>query len=133
MVALCFFPFPCWVEFCSGCFRQVFVHLGDKTKWSLVALDRWSCYTVTIVRDFVWVDSTLVVLDEWSSYRGGHLNSFSKERQSEILDCYFYQRHTPNTKKSDICCWVFEKILRKSPCLKCLSCNFKKAGFPGAF
>ena len=29
--------------------------------------------------------------------------SFCKEKQSEILDSCFYQRHTLNTKKSDIC------------------------------
>ena len=26
-----YFPFLCWVKFCSGCFlRQAFFHLGDK-------------------------------------------------------------------------------------------------------
>ena len=39
--------------------------------WSLVALDRWSFYTVTIA----W-DSALFVLDELSSYKGGRLNRF---------------------------------------------------------
>ena len=34
------FPFLRWVKFCSGRFRQVFFHLGDKKKWLLVALDR---------------------------------------------------------------------------------------------
>ena len=42
----------------------------------MVALDRWSSYTVTIVWEFAWADSALVVLDEWSSYRGGRLNRF---------------------------------------------------------
>ena len=30
------FPFLHWVKFCSGCFRQVFFHLGDKKsgRWS---------------------------------------------------------------------------------------------------
>ena len=37
-------------------------------------LDRWSSYTVAIVWEFAWADSVLVVLDEWSSNRGGHLN-----------------------------------------------------------
>ena len=40
-------------------------------KWLLVALDRWSSYTVS-----TWADSALVVLDEWSWYRGGHINRF---------------------------------------------------------
>ena len=69
------FPFLRWVKFC-GCFRQVFFISGEKKKWPLVALDRWSSYTVPIVWEFAWADSTLVVLDEWSSYRGGRLNRF---------------------------------------------------------
>ena len=36
-----------------------------KIKWSLVALDRWSSYTVRIVRELDWADSALVVLDKW--------------------------------------------------------------------
>ena len=43
-------------------------HLGDKKIGS--------SYTVTIVWEFAWVDSALVVLDEWLSYRGGYLNRF---------------------------------------------------------
>ena len=37
-------------------------------------LDSWLSYTVTIVWEFAWVDSALVVLGEWLSYRGGQLN-----------------------------------------------------------
>ena len=44
--------------------------------WSMVALDSWSPYTVTIVWQFAWAYSTLFVLYEWSSYRGGRLNRF---------------------------------------------------------
>ena len=47
--------------------------MGDKKKWSLVALNRRSSYTVTIVREFTEVDSELVVLERWS-HKGGHLN-----------------------------------------------------------
>ena len=36
-----------------------------RKKWSLVALDRWLSYTVTIVREFAWADSELVVLQWW--------------------------------------------------------------------
>ena len=73
----CFcFLFLRWVIFCSGCFRQVLFSFGRQKKWSLVALDRWSSYTVTIVWEFAGVDSALVVLDEWSSYGGGCLNRF---------------------------------------------------------
>ena len=53
-----------------------FFHLGDKKKWSLVALDRCSSYTVATVWEFAWADSALVVLDEWSSFRDGRLNRF---------------------------------------------------------
>ena len=59
-------------------FQMTFFHLGDKksVRWSGqigVALS----YTVTIVQEFSWVDSALVVLNEWLSYRGGRLNKFS--------------------------------------------------------
>ena len=60
-----YFPFLPRVKFCCGCFRHVFFLLGDKKKWSLVALGRWSSYTVTIVWGFACADSALVVLDEW--------------------------------------------------------------------
>ena len=53
-----------------------FFFICESKKWSMFALDRWSSYKVTIVRQFAWADSTLVVLDEWLSYRGGHLNRF---------------------------------------------------------
>ena len=55
---------------------RFFFHLGDKKKWSLVVLDRWSSYTVTIIWEFARADPVLVVLDEWSPYRGGRLNRF---------------------------------------------------------
>ena len=70
------FPFLCWVKFCSGCFRQVFFHLENKKKWLFVALGKWSSYTVTIVWKFAWADSALVVLDDWSFFRGYRLNRF---------------------------------------------------------
>ena len=47
---------------------------GLQKKWSLVALDNWLFYTVMIVWEFAREDSAFVILDEWSSYRGGHLN-----------------------------------------------------------
>ena len=53
-----------------------FFSFRRQKKWSLVALNRWSSYTVTIVRGFAGADSALVVLDEWSSYRGGRLSRF---------------------------------------------------------
>ena len=68
-------PFLHWMEFCSGCYRQGFFHFGDK-KWSLVALDRLLSYTVMIVWELAWVDSALVVLNNWSPYRGGRISRF---------------------------------------------------------
>ena len=50
--------------------------IREPEKWLLVALNRWLSYTVTIVREFAWADSALVVLHEWLSYRGGRLNMF---------------------------------------------------------
>ena len=43
----------------------------------MVALDSWSYYTVTILWKLAWGDSTLVILDGGSSYRGGRLNRFA--------------------------------------------------------
>ena len=67
------FPCDCFqffrlVMFCSSHFRQFFLSFGRQKKWLLVALDRWSSYTVTIVLEFAGADSALVVLDECSSY-----------------------------------------------------------------
>ena len=73
--SLCF-AFLCCVEFFSACFGQVLFHLGDKKKWLLVALDRWSAYTVANILELARVDSALVILGEWSSYRGGRLDRF---------------------------------------------------------
>ena len=39
-------------------------------------LDRWLSYIVTIIWEFTWAYSVLVVLGKWSSYRGGRLNRF---------------------------------------------------------
>ena len=76
IVALCFFPNFSLGKSLSGCFRKGFFHLGDKKKLSLVALNRWPSYTVTIIWEIAWADSLLVVLDEWWSYVGGRLNRF---------------------------------------------------------
>ena len=58
-VVLCLFP-----KFCSGCFRQASFCLGDKKKWSLVAVDRELSNKLIIVWEFAWADSELVALDE---------------------------------------------------------------------
>ena len=53
-----------------------FFSFGRQKKWLLVVLDTWTSYTVTTVWEFAWADLALAVLDEWSSYRRGHLNRF---------------------------------------------------------
>ena len=67
------FLFLCCVKFLSGCFRQFFF-IWETKNGSLVALDRWSPCTLMTLWGFAWADSTLVFLEEWSSYRGGCLN-----------------------------------------------------------
>ena len=84
------FPFLRWIKLCSACFRQVFFHLEDKRKWSLVRLDRWLCYRVTIVWELAWVDSVLVALDKWSSYRGGHISRFDCTLNSYLSKWFFF-------------------------------------------
>ena len=64
---------------------RFFFSFGDKKKWSLVALDRWLSYTVTVVWEIAWVDSALIALDEWSSYRGGRLNRFDCTKLENLL------------------------------------------------
>ena len=71
-----YFPFLHWIKLCSGCFRQVIFNFGDKKKCSLVALSRWSSYAVTTAWELAWMDSALVILGEWSTYRGGRMTRF---------------------------------------------------------
>ena len=87
------FPFLGWVKFYCACFRQIFCSFGRQKEWSVVALDRWLSYTVTIVWDFAWADSALVVLGKCSSYRGDCLNRFdcTSEKHFIILEaCVYY-------------------------------------------
>ena len=56
-------------------------------KWLLVALDRWSSYTVTIVWGLALADSALVILDEWLSYRGGRIGRYDC-KSSFKLQCF---------------------------------------------
>ena len=49
----------------------------------LVALDRWSSYTVAIVWELAWADSEVVVLDEWLSYTGGRISRFVYSHNDE--------------------------------------------------
>ena len=79
IVALCLFLR--WVKFCSDCFRQVFFSFGRQKAWLLVTLDRWLSFAVPIAWEFAWVDSVVVVIDEWLSYRGGRLNRFDCRRR----------------------------------------------------
>ena len=61
--------------------------MGPKT-WLLVAFDRLSSYTGTIAWELGWVDSTLVVLDEWSSYRVSSLRWFSSDTAHSGVHIY---------------------------------------------
>ena len=47
--------------------RFFFIWETKKKRLSLVALNWWSSYTVTILREFAWADSALVVLQRRSS------------------------------------------------------------------
>ena len=107
-----FFQFLRRIKFCSGYFRQFFLIWGKK-KQSLSALDKWSSYTVTNIRNLTWEDSALAVLDKWPSYRGGRLN---------MLDCnqVFKQTRDYNgkVKALDLRRWIFNPGVL---CLKPLS------------
>ena len=65
MLLYVYFSFLHWVKFFSGCFRQFFF-IQETKEWLLVALDRCSSYTVTIVWEFAWAGSAL-------SYTSGRL------------------------------------------------------------
>ena len=79
-VALCLFPISSLGKVLYWLFQTDFFSFGRQKKWSLVASGRWSSYTVTILWEFAWVDSVLVVLGGWSYYGGGHLNRFDCTR-----------------------------------------------------
>ena len=49
------------ISFAVVVLNRTFSLEGQK-KWLLVALDRWSSYTVTIVWELAWADSVLVIL-----------------------------------------------------------------------
>ena len=89
------FQFLRWVKFC-WLFQTGFFSFGRQKKWLLVALGRWSSYTVMVVWEFARVDSALVVLDEWSSYRGGRLNRF------DCISTYILSCKVKKKKKEEI-------------------------------
>ena len=68
--SLCLFRIFLLDKVFSGCFRQVFKKVVADRGRQVVVLHSNDCM------EFAWVDSGLVVLDKWSSYRGGHLNKF---------------------------------------------------------
>ena len=106
------YPFLRWIKFCGGCSRQVFFHLGDKKRWSLVALDKWSSYTVTVVWELAWADSALVVLDEWSSYGGGRLSRFDCRYTQKG---YFFQNWGTFFAESGHFSSIFKKVQGRPP------------------
>ena len=72
-------------------------------------LDRWLSYTVTTVAKFARVDSALVVLDEWSYYRGGRLNRFDCNSFKVLFLSY--------AANQLICTWFFDD---RNICFKCI-------------
>ena len=55
------------------------------------------------VWEFAWADSTLVVLDEWLSYRGGRLNRFDCSKNvadTTFKDFYFCSKLCSKTNSS---------------------------------
>ena len=76
IVSISLFPISSLGKVLQRLFQTGFFSFGRQKKWSLVALDRWSSYTVTILWEFAWGDSAQVALGEWSSYRGGRLSRF---------------------------------------------------------
>ena len=98
------FPFLCWIKFCSGWFRKGFFTFGRQRKWLLVALERWSFYSVAIVWELAWADSALVILDKWSSFSSlFHMKitvSVTKSSHEDSGLCYlclqfFLYTHSP--------------------------------------
>ena len=77
-------------------------------------------------RTMMFNDSLFISLSQFVAILEKPLKvSFYKERQSEMLDSYFYQRHTPITKKLDICLWVFNnlnKLQKFNPLLLLVNC-----------
>ena len=70
------------------------VQMVPKYIWIVVVLEtkkvvpgcmrQEASYTGTVVWEFAWADSALVVLDEWLFYRGGCLNSFDSGSLIEV-------------------------------------------------
>ena len=62
-------------------------------------------------RTIMFNDSLFISLSQFVAIPWNFLSvSFYKEKQSEILRGYFYQQHSPNINKSDICRWVFKQL-----------------------
>ena len=51
--------------------RKRFVVVVLERFFSFKGQKKWSLVTLDFVVEFAWADSALVVLDEWSFYRGG--------------------------------------------------------------
>ena len=49
---------------------------GGEKKKLLSTIEGGPPYTEKIALELAWEDPTLVIIDEWSSYRGGHLSRF---------------------------------------------------------
>ena len=70
------FPYFRWIKFCSGCFRQVFFFIWGPKR---VVAGRVRQVFVLYSNDWVGIGLgglSIVVLGEWSSYKGGRRSRF---------------------------------------------------------
>ena len=75
--------------------------MGDK-KILAGRVHRWSSYKVTIVWGLAWADSALVVLDEWSSYRGRFICGRISRFDCISLFYIFYLTYASNVRTACI-------------------------------
>ena len=93
-ITLCLFPISSLGKLLQWLFQTCFFSFGRQKKsghWSLVTLDRWQCYAVTIAWEFTQADSALVILDKLLSYVGGLLNRFDYSGKIFYQDTAYYR------------------------------------------
>ena len=75
IAALCLFPISLLGNVLDCFLLFFFFHLGEKKVVAGRARQVVVLYSKS-VWEFAWADSAMAILDEWSSYRYGHLNRF---------------------------------------------------------
>ena len=78
-------------------------------------LNRWLSYTVSIVLEFAWAVSGLVVLDKWLSYRSGRLNRFDFTQISKDVFNQAWSDSTIFSTTSLIIVWWLQLDLNPQP------------------